>query len=734
MTNSCFLMEIIMKINSGDKMFNVGYSLDGRYEIREVIGTGGGGIVYKAYQKSVGRYVAIKLIKDNISKSIDIHGEADVLKKLKHTYIPAVYDFIIENNNVYTVMEFVEGKTLDEILKEKHKLPQRQVIKYARQLCEVTQYLHSQNPPVIHSDIKPANIMITPKDDICLIDYNISLVLTGEQSVIGVSAGYSAPEQYGVKKQAENCKTALDNADDETMYTKINTEYTQATKALFTKKADTETLYTQVDVKSSADTVSCIDNRSDIYSIGATLYHLASGIKPVASYESVVPLNAQKYGISESLAAIINKAMEKNPEKRFKTASQMNYSLVNLHKSDSKYKSLVIKQEISIIAVIALMTAALMTAFLGYRMTGSELEVKYDSYISDMENKSLEEMAAIYDEAVSVFPQRAEAYEKMITALYDERKYSEVCEFADKIEEIGELYVGSDKTLYFADKIYYLAGSSYFELGEYRLSAEAFNKATLINTTEAVYLRDYAVSLARCGETQKAEDVLEHAKSAGLTNDSIAYTQGEILYSSGRYSESIDSFQSCISDSKDADLKYRAYIICSSAYEEAYKKEDITADRRIKFLSDAVKAVEFEKTMPLYEMLSQAYIDAGEATNNSSYYKDAALTIEKMNSFGWRDYNSDNNLIILYQKTGSLSSAKSIAEEMLDHYGEDYNIYKRLAFVEVEIQNSADADKRNYSEFLNYYNKALQLCNDNSDMEMLLLEDIYEQLKKGNWL
>ncbi len=715
-------------------MFNVGYVLDGRYEIKEILGTGGGGVVYKAYQKSVGRYVAIKLIKDNIRKSIDIHGEADVLKNLKHTYIPAVYDFIIENNNVYTVMEFVEGKTLDEILKEKHRLSQRQVIKYAHQLCEVTQYLHSQNPPVIHSDIKPANIMITPKDDICLIDYNISLVLTGEQSAIGVSTGYSSPEQYNVKKRMETCETMLDNSNDETMYTAINNEYTQSTKALFTKKAGTETLYTQADVKIGADTVSYIDNRSDIYSIGATLYHLAAGIRPAAAYEEVIPLDAQKYGISESLAAVINKAMEKNPAKRFKTALQMTSALVNLHKSDSKYKSLVIKQEISIIAVIALMAAALMTVFLGYRMTGSELEGKYDSYIADMENKSSEEMTEIYSKAVSAFPQRAEAYEKMIIALYEEQKYSEVCELADKMEEFEELYIGADKTPYSNDKIYYLTGSSYFELGEYRLSSEAFNKASLINTTEAVYWRDYAVSLARCGDAAKAEDILEHAKSVGLSNDSIDYTQGEILYSSGRYAESIDSFQSCISDSKDADLKYRAYIICGSAYEEAYKKEAITADRRIKFLSDAVKAVEFEKTMPLYEMLSQAYIDAGEATNNSSYYKDAALTIEKMNSFGWRDYNSDNNLIILYQKTGSLSSAKSIAEEMLDHYGEDYNIYKRLAFVEAEIQNSADADKRNYSEFLNYYNKALQLCNDDSDMEMLLLDDIYEQLEKGNWL
>ncbi|MGN0674381.1 MAG: protein kinase [Oscillospiraceae bacterium] len=715
-------------------MFDIGYVLDGRYEINEILGSGGGGVVYKAYQKSVGRYVAIKLIKENICKSIDIHGEADVLKKLKHNYIPAVYDFIIENDNIYTVMEFVEGKTLETILKGKHKLTQKQIIKYARQLCEVTEYLHSQNPPIIHSDIKPANIIITPNDDICLIDYNISLALTGEQYAIGVSAGYSAPEQYGIKKQMPpNQETVIDCVDDETLYTTIDTEYTVATKALTPEKVLTETLYTQAAIHNVQFNASRIDTRVDIYSIGATLYHLITGEKPAVSYEAVAPIDAIKQNISESLAAIVNKAIAKNPSDRFKSASQMYKALINLHKSDRNYKLLVVKQEITVITLIVFMTAAVMVSFLGYQKINNEFAEKYDNYMIQMDNKSSDEMQHIYNNAIRIFPLRAEAYEKMAFALYNEQKYNEVCELLNGIEK-ENLFEGNQNAPYAADKMYYLMGSSYFELEDYRSSAEAFNKAVLINTTEALYYRDYAVSLARCGDTSKAEDILEHAKITGLSDDGIAYAQGEILFSLGKYNESIKSFQSCIADSTDDDLIYRAYIICGRAYAEAYAEESVTADDRIKFLTYAVNSAELEKAMPLYEMLSQAYIDAGKTTDNSEYYINAVATIEKMNSFGWRNYNSDNNLIILYQKTGDLVSAKKLAEEMFSVYGEDYNIYKRLAFVEAEIQNKQENSNRDYSTFLNYYNKAVQLCSDDSDMEMLLLDDILGQLKKGNWL
>ncbi len=125
-----------------------------------------------------------------------------MLKNLSHTYIPKVYDFFVENETVYTVMDYIDGTSLDKPLKNGQLFPQAQVIEWAKQLLQALDYLHS---PIhgelpkgyVHSDIKPANIMLTSFSTVCLIDFNIALAL-GEENVIGCSAGYASPEHYGL--------------------------------------------------------------------------------------------------------------------------------------------------------------------------------------------------------------------------------------------------------------------------------------------------------------------------------------------------------------------------------------------------------------------------------------------------------------------------------------------------------------------------------------------------------
>ena len=160
------------------------------YEIIRQIGSGGGGNIYLANHLRLGKKVILKADKRKIdTKQELLRREVDVLKNLSHPNIPQVYDFFIENNTVYTVMEYIEGESLDKPLKRGEKFSQAQVIKWAKQLLKALSYLHSPihgDPPhgFVHSDIKPANIMRTPFNDICLIDFNIALAL-GEDNVIG---------------------------------------------------------------------------------------------------------------------------------------------------------------------------------------------------------------------------------------------------------------------------------------------------------------------------------------------------------------------------------------------------------------------------------------------------------------------------------------------------------------------------------------------------------------------
>lgn len=178
-------------------MLEKGKVINGTYTIMEEIGSGGGGVVYKAYHERLKIQVVVKQIKENVKGILEGRAEADILKRLKHMYLPRVYDFLEDDGEIYTVMDFIPGKSLDKVLMETKEIPPKQVLKWANQLAEALDYLHSQNPPIIHSDIKPANIMLTPEGDICLIDFNISLVFDNSmRTSTGISGGYSPPEQY----------------------------------------------------------------------------------------------------------------------------------------------------------------------------------------------------------------------------------------------------------------------------------------------------------------------------------------------------------------------------------------------------------------------------------------------------------------------------------------------------------------------------------------------------------
>ena len=163
----------------------------------EELGSGGGGTVYKAYHERLQKYVVVKEIKERVKGILESRAEADILKELKHANLPQVYDFLEINGEIYTVMDFVPGESLDKALDHNGPFDSKTVYKWALQLADALKYLHSQNPPVIHSDIKPANVMLTPKGDICLIDFNISLAFDeGMLTSAVISGGYSPPEQH----------------------------------------------------------------------------------------------------------------------------------------------------------------------------------------------------------------------------------------------------------------------------------------------------------------------------------------------------------------------------------------------------------------------------------------------------------------------------------------------------------------------------------------------------------
>lgn len=317
------------------------------YEILQKIGAGGGGEVYLAYHQRLGKKVVLKADKRSLNTRADLlRREADVLKNLNHPYIPKVYDIFVENGTVYTVIDYIEGESLDRPLKRGERFTQPQVVKWAMELLEALDYLHQPvhgDPPrgYVHGDVKPANLMLRSSGEICLIDFNIALAI-GEETLIGGSAGYASPEHFGLDYSfSSTSRTPTAEADDDR----------------------TLTLGAQTPPSGQRKVVP--DARSDVYSAGATLYHLLSGRRPARDATQVVPLSTME--ASEPIVKIISKAMNPNPDLRYQTAGEMLAAFRGLWKNDPRSRRL--RRAKRTAAVLICLTAAAGAAlgFVGMR-------------------------------------------------------------------------------------------------------------------------------------------------------------------------------------------------------------------------------------------------------------------------------------------------------------------------------------------------------------------------------
>lgn len=274
-------------------MFRVNETVDDTYLIVREIGSGGTGVIFLAYHLRLEKYVVIKRIKDNFKNIVNVRAEVDILKRLHHKYLPQVYDFVQRGDEVYTVIDYIEGYNLEDYVQNGYYFSEAELVKWLKQLCEVLDYLHSQSPVILHSDIKPANIMINANGDVCLIDFNISLNNNDESKLSGLSFYYAAPEQVE----------------------KANAFYMHQDSSYL-----------------------LLDGRMDIYSLGATFYYLMTGIQPTCKYSEIYPIEYMKLPYSQGLTHVVAKSMRINRDERFESAHAMGRALNNLRKYDLGYK------------------------------------------------------------------------------------------------------------------------------------------------------------------------------------------------------------------------------------------------------------------------------------------------------------------------------------------------------------------------------------------------------------
>ena len=659
------------------------------YEILDKLGEGAGGIVYKAYHKRLRQEVVIKQHRRSAVSLTGSRREVDILKNLHHSYLPQVLDFFEIDGDVYTVMSYVPGKSFAQLLAEGYRFTPKELIRWGMQICSALNYLHSQNPPVIHCDIKPANIMLTPRGDICLIDFNISFYL-GDTAVLGYTNGYTSPEQYIMALSHESGQNEAGDVH--------------------------------------------IDERTDIYSVGATLYHLAVGQK-VGDYRERINAEYLAQFTGDSFAQVIERALRIDPAQRYQSAYDMFRALENIPKKDSRYLSLLHRQTAVRIVLVVLLAGFIVLGGYGIFRIKSERVDAYNGLVEEqislIEAGDYEGQEQVFGEASELLPSSLESYYQNAYSLYKQEKFEDCISFIDyDICQNEQLDLVQARM---AD-VYYLRADSYFRLEQYEEAADAYEDVFRMGTRHTEYYRDYAITLAYAGDEEEAQKVLQEAIDYGLTEDSVYYAKGEIENALGRQDAALQEFKECISITDDMEMKTRAYLMMS----DIYKEKGSDASRR-DVLLEARKELPAEEQLQVLERLASADIELADTTGKKEYREEAIEVLTQIIDQGWGTFDTADTLAIQYEKQGEIEQARKTVDQMLETYGEDYRIYMRYAFLEIDTQELKENAQRDYSQFAEYYEKAEELYHEqvkdnNTDAQMQLLEDVYGQVKEGGWL
>lgn len=361
--------------------------VDDLYRVFKVIGEGGGGKVYLAEHLRLHKDVVLKFIKNSHRLSDkSLRREVDALKNLHHSYIPQVYDFVSKPEMTYTVMDYIDGESLDRYLDRKEVFEQARILKWLRQLLEAVDYLHKVPPNgILHADIKPANIMINQKDDVQLVDFNIALALGDDGAIaVGRSLGYASPEHYGFDYRTST--SSYSNMDS--AISKYHCSFT-------------ETVLEDTDRQKEKRKI-LLDKRSDIYSIGATMYHLLYGKRPATDVNEHFPSTAE-LPYSPNLIRIIKKAMNPNPDLRYQSAEEMLYDVRHIRERDSRLIRLRHSFYASMICSFVLLFSGIGMVSLGLKQSEN---LKHAYYMAEKSSDFLEQgdVSSAIETALSVLP------------------------------------------------------------------------------------------------------------------------------------------------------------------------------------------------------------------------------------------------------------------------------------------------------------------------------------------
>lgn len=356
-------------------MLEIGQVIDGKYKILNVIGKGGMSVVYLAMNERANKQWAIKEVRKDGMQDFDVVkqglvAEIDMLKRFNHPNLPSIVDIIDSKDTFLIVMDYIEGNALDKRLKEEGAQRQEDVVEWAKQLCDVLGYLHSRKPPIIYRDMKPSNVMLKPDGTVMLIDFGTAREFkntsVADTTCLGTK-GYAAPEQFGGQGQT--------------------------------------------------------DPRTDIYCLGATMYHLVTNHNPSTYPYQMYPIRQWNSLLSSGLEAIILKCTKQNPSERYQSCAELMYALEHYQELDIESQKLRTLKWRVFLATTAftLLTAMGACGFKAAEKTSTANA--YEKYII-MAKQVYEDPNESYtylEKAIALKPEEKEGYDLLLKKITEEK-------------------------------------------------------------------------------------------------------------------------------------------------------------------------------------------------------------------------------------------------------------------------------------------------------------------------
>ena len=337
-------------------MLEIGSLVEGKYKILNKVGQGGMSVVYLAMNEKANKQWAIKEVRKDGIKDFEVVkqglvAETDILKRLNHPHLPSIIDVIDKDDSFIIIMDYIQGNSLASRLEEYGAQPQEDVVEWAKQLCDVLGYLHSRTPAIIYRDMKPSNVMLKPDGNVTLIDFGTAREFKeknlADTTCLG-TVGYAAPEQFGGMGQT--------------------------------------------------------DGRTDIYCLGATLYHLVTGMNPCEPPYDIKPIREINPSLSSGLDKIILKCTQRDPNDRYQSVAELMYALEHYEEIDDIYRRKQKKKLFSFIGSLCLSAVFAGVSVWGYTSAEGKKTENYDLILARAES------AQDYFDAMITDPTRTEAY------------------------------------------------------------------------------------------------------------------------------------------------------------------------------------------------------------------------------------------------------------------------------------------------------------------------------------